>query len=71
MKNKKLLGDVPVGETFEFAGETYKVVKPKRGQNFICRGCAFDRKGFEVCTNFACDNDQREDKKEVYFVKVK
>lgn len=55
-----------IGETFEYEGKTYKVVKEYANS---CRGCAFI--GTEGCNKMACGNLVREDGTGVVFVKVK
>lgn len=67
---ESLLGGVPIGETFEYKGVTYKVVENNdRGPKF-CEGCAFGPPK-EECLYLYCVSDERTDGKDVKFVKVK
>lgn len=57
--------DIPIGETFEFDENTYKVVR----EIYKCEGCAFET--LHVCGIAPrCYCEARSDKKGAIFVKV-
>jgi hypothetical protein len=67
-KETKKLGNIPVGETFEFFdGEEY-IVENERGGN--CDDCAFEFQYYKhTCKHLCCNSKYRNDKQNVIFVK--
>lgn len=65
----KNLGNIPVGETFEFLGEEFIVNAAKKTVN-PCVGCAFYNIHYkDTCTHLCCSSGYRHDKRDVIFVK--
>ena len=67
LKTKKI-GDIPIGETFNFFNEEYIVENEHiEGE---CENCAFDKIGYgEYCKHLCCTRSSRHDKQHVIFVK--
>lgn len=65
----KKLGNIPVGETFEFLGEEFIVNAAKNSVN-PCICCAFYNEYYkDTCTHLCCSSEYRHDKRDVIFVK--
>lgn len=68
-KESKKLGNIPVGETFEFFdGEEYIVENEQPGCD--CDGCAFNDKHYDrTCKYLCCNSKYRNDNQSVIFIK--
>jgi hypothetical protein len=68
-KESKKLGNIPVGETFEFFdGEEYIVENRQPGCDCDC--CAFSDKSYKrTCRYLCCNSKYRNDKQSVIFVR--
>jgi hypothetical protein len=69
IKESKKLGNIPVGETFEFFdGEEYIVENEQPGGD--CGGCAFEDRYYDrTCVYLCCSREYRNDNQSVIFVR--
>jgi hypothetical protein len=66
----KELGNIPIGETFEFDGEEYLVIGVKTNLVNPCAECAFCGSDYdEGCKFLYCDSVRRDDNQSVVFIK--
>jgi hypothetical protein len=66
----KELGNIPIGETFEFDGEEYLVRGVKTNLVNPCAECAFCGSDYdEGCKFLYCDSVRRDDNQSVVFIK--
>lgn len=72
VSNECLKADYPVGATISIEGVNCKVVEDIDLSDENCYECILNnkREGI-VCRNLACLNSEREDRKDVHFVKIK
>lgn len=63
--------DYPVGATISIEGVNCKVVEDIGLPGYICNECILNckREGI-TCMNLACLDTEREDRKDVHFVKI-
>lgn len=63
--------EYPIGATISIKGEICKVVEDIDLSDENCYECVLDSKGKGItCRNLACLNHEREDHKDVHFVKI-
>lgn len=70
MENKDLIGNIPIGETFQYKHKTIKVIKDVE-EEIQCDKCIFEICPDDMCEAIACCSYQRDDGKNVYFELVK
>ena len=64
--------DYPVGSTISIEGVKCKVVEDIDLSEYNCKECILNGKIEGImCRNLACLNSEREDHKDVHFVKIK
>lgn len=71
VNNECLKADYPVGATISIEGVNCKVVEDIDLSEENCNECIVNgkREGI-MCMNLACLNHEREDRKDVHFVKI-
>lgn len=63
--------EYPIGATISIKGKICKVVEDRDLSEENCNECILDSKGKGItCRNLACLNHEREDRKDVHFVKI-
>lgn len=72
VNNECLKADYPVGATISIEGVNCKVVEDIDMSDVNCYECILNgkREGI-MCRNLACLNSEREDRKDVHFVKIR
>lgn len=72
VSNECLKADYPVGATISIEGVNCKVVEDIGLSGYNCNECILNGKSEGImCRNLACLNTEREDRKDVHFIKIR
>ena len=72
VNNECLKADYPVGATISIEGVNCKVVEDIDLSDENCYECILNNKREGItCRNLACLNTEREDRKDVHFIKIR
>lgn len=61
--------ELPIGTRFYYNGALCEVSLDR--ERIQCPNCVFDTDYYDLCKLFACNQDKRKDKTDVFFDKVK